>query len=168
MNKISDFIVFCALIGGGATAAMDLWAALLRRFGVPSLNLAYLGRWLGHVPRGRWFHERIANAEPIRGETLIGWCAHYSIGVAFAALLLATFGLEWARSPTLGPALLIGIATVAAPLFVLQPALGAGIASSKTPRPIFNSVKSVLTHVVFGLGLFLAAWLTSRFATFES
>ena len=168
MNKISDFIVFCALIGGGATAAMDLWAALLRRFGVPSLNLAYLGRWLGHVPRGRWFHERIANAEPIRGETLIGWCAHYSIGVAFAALLLATFGLEWARSPTLGPALLIGIATVAAPLFVLQPALGAGIASSKTPRPIFNSVKSVLTHVVFGLGLFLAAWLTSRVATFES
>jgi len=168
VNKISDFIVFCALIGGGATAAMDLWAALLRRFGVPSLNLAYLGRWLGHVPRGRWFHERIANAEPIRGETLIGWCAHYSIGVAFAALLLATFGLEWARSPTLGPALLIGIATVAAPLFVLQPALGAGIASSKTPRPIFNSVKSVLTHVVFGLGLFLAAWLTSRFATFES
>jgi hypothetical protein len=48
-----------------------------------------------------------------------------------------------------------------APLFVLQPALGAGIASSRTPTPVFNSVKSLVTHTVFGLGLFLAARATA-------
>jgi hypothetical protein len=73
------------------------------------------------------------------------------------ALLLATFGLDWARSPTLGPALFLGIVTALAPLLVLQPALGAGIASSKTPRPVCNGLKSLATHGVFGVGLFVAA-----------
>jgi hypothetical protein len=50
---------------------------------------------------------------------------------------------------------------VLAPLFILQPALGAGIASSKTPAPVFNTVKSLVTHMVFGLGLYLAASATA-------
>ncbi len=149
-------------IGAGATLLIDLWAALLRRWGVPSLNLALLGRWIGHLPEGRFVHDSIARAEPVRRESVIGWLAHYAIGVGFAGLLLTLFGLDWARAPTLGPALLVGIGTLPAPLFVLQPALGAGIASSKTPRPVFNTFKSLTTHTVFGLGLYLAALLAAR------
>jgi DUF2938 family protein len=160
---VSDFILRALYVGVGATLVMDLWAALLRRFGVPSLDFALLGRWIGHLPAGRWMHRSIAKAEPVRGERLIGWCAHYSIGVAFAALLLATFGLGWARSPTPLPALVIGLVTVIAPLFVLQPALGAGIASSKTAAPLFNSCKSVVTHIVYGVGLYLAALASAAF-----
>lgn len=144
-------------IGAGATLVIDGWAALLRRFGVPSLNFALLGRWIGHLLRGRLTHESIAKASPVRGELWLGWVAHYAIGISFAGVLLATFGLAWARSPTLGPALLVGIGTVVAPLFVLQPALGAGIASSRTPTPVFNTLKSLTTHTVFGVGLFVAA-----------
>lgn len=158
MSNAIEFIVRSLLIGAGATLVMDVWAALLRRLGVPSLNFAFLGRWIGHIPRGRWFHARIADAAPVRAEKLIGWSAHYSIGVTFSVLLLAAFGLEWARSPTLAPALTVGVATVVAPLFILQPAFGAGIASSKTNSPVLNAGKSFVTHVVFGFGLFLAAW----------
>jgi hypothetical protein len=157
MNATVEFAGRALVIGVGATLTMDLWAAVLRRFGVPSLNFFYLGRWLGHLPAGRFFHESIAKSPPVRGEAVMGWCAHYSIGVAFAALLLAVFSLDWARSPTLAPALLVGIVTVVAPLFVLQPALGAGVASSNTSAPLFNSMKSLVTHVVFGFGLFLSA-----------
>ncbi len=157
-----DFIVRTVLIGAGATIVMDLWALLLRQFGIPSLSFAFVGRWIGHLPEGKWIHESIAKATPVRGEVLIGWCAHYSIGVGFAGLLLATFGLSWARSPSVLPALLIGIVTALAPLLVLQPALGAGIASSKTARPVFNSIKSLVTHTVYGLGLYLAALATAR------
>src|SRR5690606_32979234 len=92
---------------------------------------------------------------------LLGWGAHYGIGMTFATLLLVSFGLDWARAPSLGPALFIGLVTVVAPLFVLQPALGAGILSRKTARPAFNVIKSVGTHTVFGLGLFVAARLTA-------
>ncbi len=156
-----ETILRTVLIGAVATAVMDLWAALLRQLGIPSLNFAMLGRWIGHLPRGRFMHESIARAAPIEGELAIGWVAHYSIGIGFAGLLLALFGLEWAHAPTLWPALLIGLVTVVAPLFILQPALGAGIASLKTPTPLFNALKSVVTHIVFGLGLYLAARVTA-------
>jgi len=161
INENMEFVLRAILIGAGATVVMDVWAFVLRRLGIPSLNFALLGRWIGHVPRGTWMHASIAKAAPVRRESLIGWAAHYSIGITFAVLLLAAFGLGWARSPSLFPALFIGIVSVVAPLFILQPAFGAGIASSKTPRPIFNSVKSLVTHVVFGSGLYLAALATA-------
>jgi len=161
MTDNMELVVRAIAIGAGATVVMDLWAFVLRRFGIPSLDFALLGRWIGHVPRGTFMHASIAKAAPIRGESWIGWIAHYSIGITFAAVLLATFGLAWARSPTYLPALLVGVVSVVAPLFLLQPAFGAGIASLKTPRPMFNSVKSVVTHVVYGTGLYLAGLATA-------
>jgi hypothetical protein len=161
MSHTAEFVVRAFCIGVGATIVMDLWALVLKQLGIPSLNFAFLGRWIGHLPHGQWAHESIAKAAPIRAELWMGWFAHYSIEVIFAALLLAAYGLEWARQPTVLPALTIGIVTVVAPLFILQPALGAGIASSKTPTPVFNCIKSLTTHTVFGLGLYLAAFATA-------
>jgi hypothetical protein len=54
---------------------MDGWALLLRQFGIPSLNFAFLGRWLGHFPQGQWVQASIAKAAPVRGERLLGWSA---------------------------------------------------------------------------------------------
>jgi hypothetical protein len=161
MSEAIEFALRTVLIGIGATLVMDVWAILLRQFGIPSLNFAFLGRWIGHLPQGHWMHGSMAKATPVRGELLIGWGAHYSIGITFAALLLSTFGLKWAKAPSLLPALCIGIVTVVAPLFVLQPAMGAGIASSKTPTPLFNCTKSLVTHTVYGVGLYLAALATA-------
>ncbi|MBT0960692.1 DUF2938 domain-containing protein [Denitromonas iodatirespirans] len=145
------------LIGVGATAIMDLWLALLRRFGVQGLNFALLGRWVGHLARGTLVHPAIAKAAAIRDERVLGWGAHYAVGVAFAALLVAVFGVAWLERPTVLPAVLLGVATVVAPLFVMQPAMGAGFAASKTPTPLKNCVRSVVNHAVFGLGLYLSA-----------
>ena len=160
MAKELEFVLGSVLIGGGATVVMDLWLLLLRRgLGVRTLDYAMLGRWLGHVARGTFAHENIAKARPVRGELVVGWCAHYAIGITFAALLLLISGLDWARSPSVMPALATGLVTVAAPLFVLQPALGAGIASSKAPNPGAARLRSVLTHAVYGLGLYACARL---------
>jgi hypothetical protein len=97
----------------------------------------------------------------VRGESWIGRCAHYAIGIVFSVLLLWIQGLDWARAPSLLPAVAVGVVTVAAPLFILQPGMGAGIASSRTPRPIFYSLKSLATHTVFGLGMYLSAIATA-------
>ena len=144
-------------IGIGATAVMDLWLRLLQSLGLPTLNFALLGRWVGHMPRGRWAHPGIAMAAPVRGEQALGWAAHYATGIAFAQLLAALAGPQWLRAPSLGPALGFGIATVVLPLFVMQPAMGAGFASSRTATPVLNSLKSVANHTAFGLGLYAAA-----------
>jgi hypothetical protein len=166
MSEAVEFTLRAVLIGAGGTMLMDLWAVLLRQFGVPSLNLAFLGRWIGHLPRGHWMHRSIAGATPVRGEAWIGWCAHYSIGVTFSALVLWTYGVGWARSPTLLPALFMGIVTVVAPWLILQPGMGAGVASWKTPTPVFNCIKSMVTHTVFGLGMYLAALAKASFLSF--
>ena len=60
------------LIGIGATAVMDAWLLLLRRLGIPTLNFAFIGRWVGHLLRGRFSHAAIAKATPIRGELAWG------------------------------------------------------------------------------------------------
>ena len=160
MSCYAEFAVRSVLIGVGATAAIDGWAWLLAQFGVPSLRMALLGRWLGHLAHGIWRHDSIASAPPSAGEARIGWAAHYAIGVSFAAVLLGMYGLEWSRAPTIGPAMAVGLVTVVAPLFVLQPGMGAGVASSRTARPFFNAAKSLVTHTVFGMGLYLAALVT--------
>jgi len=150
-----------ALIGVGATAVMDIWLIVLKLLNVPTLNFALLGRWVGHLFRGKWFHAGIAKSEPINNELAIGWAVHYAIGISFAVLLIAIFGISWMRNPTLSPAVIVGIATVIAPLFMMQPAMGSGIAASKTAAPLRNCFKSVVNHAVFGVGLYLAALIVS-------
>lgn len=157
-------LLHATIVGIGATLLMDAWGLLRQAlFGVPRLDYALLGRWVGHMPRGRFRHPAIAEAAPIPGERVIGWTAHYGIGIAFAMLLLVVAGREWLDRPTLVAPLLVGIVTVAAPLFVMQPAMGAGIAASRTPRPNVARVQSLLTHAVYGLGLYLAGWLDHLF-----
>jgi len=58
-------------------------------------------------------------------------------------------------------ALIVGIGTVVAPWFIMQPAMGAGIAASRTPRPAEARLHSLLTHAVFGVALYLAGWIVS-------
>ena len=158
----SDLLLRAVLIGVGATLVMDLWALLLKRlFNAPSLDYAMVGRWIGHLRRGRLTHPGIARSAPIAGERAIGWIAHYAIGVLFALLLLALWGPAWAARPTLLPALIVGIATVAAPFLILQPGMGAGIAASKLPKPGVARLRSLMAHASFGIGLYLAGWLVA-------
>jgi len=157
-----DYLVCTFLIGVGATAVMDLWA-IVRKYllGTPQPNYGLVGRWLAHMPRGRFRHDSIGAAPPMRGERLIGWTAHYVIGIAFAAILLGIWGLPWVHHPTIGPAVMVGIGTVAAPFLVMQPGMGAGIAARRTPRPAAARFQSLVTHAMFGLGLYAAGWATS-------
>ena len=58
-----DIATRTLLIGAGATAVMDIWTLLLKRgLGVASLNYAMVGRWLGHMPAGRFVHAGIPEA----------------------------------------------------------------------------------------------------------
>jgi hypothetical protein len=158
MTGITEVLVAGLLMGIIGAALMDVWSFVLRRgFGIPTLDYALLGRWIGHFPRGRFVHDRIAVAPPVRGERPLGWLAHYAIGVTFALLLLAIWGLDWVRSPTVWPALVVGLGTIIAPWFVMQPAMGAGIAGSRTPSPRATRLRNLGTHAVYGLGLYLSA-----------
>jgi len=145
-------------IGVGATALMDVWGAVRQRLlGIPPANYGLVGRWIGHMPRGRFRHAAIASAAPVRAERALGWAVHYLIGIVFAALLIGLVGPGWLVQPSLGPALALGIATVAAPFLLMQPGMGAGIAASRAPHPAQARLHSLLTHAMFGCGLYAGA-----------
>lgn len=156
-----EFLGRSLLIGVGATALLDLWALFLNRaFGLPLSNWAAVGRWFAYLPQGRFGHDTIAETAPVPNELAIGWVMHYLIGVVFAAIVLLIWGLGWARSPTLLPALIVGIVTVGCGWFILQPGMGFGVAAGK--RPNANQVRLIglINHVVFGIGLYVTALLT--------
>lgn len=157
MTLQPQYFSAAVLIGIGATAVMDAWLVLLKRLGVPTLNFAFIGRWVGHLFKGQFAHAAISKAAPIPGELAWGWITHYAVGVAFAGVLIAIHGADWAHNPTLLPALAVGACTVAAPLLVMQPAMGSGFAASRTPTPLKNCLRSLANHTVFGLGLYLSA-----------
>jgi Protein of unknown function (DUF2938) len=156
---MSAIVVLGAVgVGIGATFLMDLWNLFLRRaFGIPSLNYCLLGRWILHMPGGKLVHSNIAAAPTRRFECAAGYVAHYSIGATLALLLVVATSGRWLERPSFLPALLYGIGTVVLPYCVMQPSLGLGIASSKTPDPRQARLKSLATHAVFGLGLYLWA-----------
>ncbi|HVY08237.1 MAG TPA: DUF2938 domain-containing protein [Burkholderiales bacterium] len=152
-----DFLACTLVIGAGATAMTDFWTFTRKRLlDIPVPDYGLVGRWVGHMAHGCFRHDRIAASPAIHGERLVGWTTHYVVGIGFAALLLGICGLAWVRHPTIGPALLVGICTVAAPFFIMQPGMGAGIAASRTPRPNAARIQSLITHAVFGVGLYTA------------
>lgn len=164
MGMPVEMILQVTVLGVGATLLMDGWALLRRRlFGIAALDYALVGRWLGHMRHGRFRHAAIGKAPAVRGERALGWAFHYLTGLVFAAAFVLLMGNGWLQQPTPWPALLFGAATVAAPLLLMQPGFGMGIAASRTANPAQARVRSLVTHLVFGVGLYLAAVLLVLF-----
>ncbi len=158
MADTVQLVAGAVVIGVAGSASMDAWSAVLRRrFGIPTLDYRLLGRWIGHIAKGRLAHERIGAAPPIPAEAALGWFAHYAIGVTFALVLVAIWGPGWLAAPTPGPALVVGIGTILAPWLVMQPAMGLGVAAARSPNPKATRLRNLGTHTVYGVGLYLGA-----------
>lgn len=141
-------------IGVGATVLMDLWAILLHKFFSENLpNWAPVGRWFWHLKEGRVFHDDIGKAAPYAHELALGWIGHYVVGILYGVILVIFAGAAWLSNPTFLPAWILGIVTVGAGWFLLQPGLGIGWAASKTPNPTKVRVLNLVAHTVFAIGL---------------
>lgn len=160
MNKL----LFIISIGIGATAVMDLWGIVRRPlFGIPPPNYRMVGRWIAHMSHAQFRHTSIAASSPMRGEHVVGWTVHYLTGIAFAAILIVIWGDPWIDDPTIGPALIVGIGTVAAPFLLMQPGMGLGIAACRMQDPTSARLQSLITHTVFGFGLYVSGWALQLF-----
>jgi len=155
-------VMLAIAVGLGATLIMDSWALLLKRaFNTPLPDYCLVGRWLRYMPEGLFRHDSIAAAPKKAAECTVGWIAHYAIGVIYALSLVFLATPRWLLEPTLLPAMLLALATVAVPFFVMQPAFGLGAAASKTTNPSQARLRSLMNHAVFGLGLYMSARATS-------
>ncbi|PTY37953.1 hypothetical protein BGP77_15955 [Saccharospirillum sp. MSK14-1] len=152
------------LMGVAATAFIDLWSLVRAQWlGVTKPDFGLVWRWMAGIPAGRLQSPNIQQAPAVPGEAWLGWCAHYAIGVSFAAALIAWQGEHWLTKPTLLPALVVGLVTVMAPFLLMQPGMGLGIAAAKTAHPNSARLHSLITHLLFGFGLYGSAVLIQLF-----
>ncbi|WP_193015401.1 MULTISPECIES: DUF2938 domain-containing protein [Gammaproteobacteria] len=158
-----SMIILAVILGIGATIIMDLWAVLLTRFKIQTLNLSMIGRWVGHLFKGQYFHHPITKSAPIKNETALGWLSHYGIGIGFALIFLGYMGESWLTTPTFWPAYFWGVITTIAPYFIMQPGLGAGVMASKTPFPNKARLLSLLSHSAYGVGIYITGLVVSYF-----
>lgn len=162
MSDPAGFVLRIVLIGVAATAFLDLANFVLSRvLRMRAPDYAMVGRWIGHFPRGQFVHASIGKAERVAGEAAIGWAVHYAVGIAFALVLVLIAGPEWMQRPDFAPAFAVGIASVAAPFLIMQPSMGAGFAAAKTPNPNAARGRSLLSHALFGVGLYVGGLLAA-------
>jgi hypothetical protein len=143
------------VMGLAGTLAMDIWAWVLAALGQPRPNWAMPGRWLGHVMRGRVFHEDIGAAEPVRHELALGWALHYGVGVLYGVVFVLLAGRDWVAAPSFLPLWGFSLATIAAGWFLLQPGMGLGWAASRAPSPWKVRAMGLVAHTVFAVGMWV-------------
>ncbi|HIM69965.1 MAG TPA: DUF2938 family protein [Gammaproteobacteria bacterium] len=154
-----DSLIYIFLAGVFATAAIDIWAEFLGKvFKLPVTNWSMVGRWFGHMPRGKFIHDQIKNAAPITGEKIIGWSAHYIIGVIYAAFFFLVIVPVLGGQPSLGMGLAFGLATIFFPWLVMQPGLGLGVFARRVEKPNVIRMINLSIHTIFGVSLYLG-WL---------
>lgn len=162
MNNPALSLISATLVGLGATLTFDFVALFLKHvFKLMPSNICLVGRWLLYMPEGIFKHSNLGSLRPKRAECTVGWIAHYIIGITFAITFVAIVGNNWLAHPTLIPAVVFGVVTVLAPLFIMQPLFGLGFAASKTSNPTQARLRSLLNHTAFGVGLYLFAVLVN-------
>lgn len=156
MNSLALSLIGTVIMGLGATLIFDLWTLFLKHaFKMSPSNICLVGRWLRAMPEGTFKHPNIASSPQRSGECTVGWIAHYTTGVIFAMIFIALAGSSWLQHPAPLPAVIFGLATVLAPFFIMQPSFGMGFAASKAPNPAQARIRSLMNHIVFGIGLYL-------------
>jgi len=155
-----DILWRSVAVGVGGTVLMDLWAILLSFLpGQRWPNWAPVGRWFWHLRSGKVFHDDIGKATPYEHELALGWIGHYAVGILYGVLLVAVAGTAWLEAPTFLPAWAVGIVTVGAGWFLLQPGLGLGWAASKLPNANRVRLLNLAAHTVFAAGMYGTALL---------
>lgn len=154
---------YSIILGAIATALLDLWnIARHYLFDTPLTKYEFIGRWMLYMLDGQFYHASIKAAQALPYELMAGWIGHYFIGMVFAALLFLLFGLKWLEKPTFKPAITVGMVTVIVPYFIMHPGMGMGIAGYLTPNPLSVITKVIISHVVFGVTLYLGGHLIKR------
>lgn len=152
------------LMGLLATALLDAWAQVLKHAaGIIPTNWGLVGRWVAtrrftHLTDGQYRHDAIAQIPAIDHERLIGWSFHYGVGISYAVifvLLSAVLSIPIALWSAIG----FGMVTVLAPWLILQPGLGQGRFAANTPQPGKTRLLNLISHTVFGLGLYFTSHL---------
>jgi hypothetical protein len=149
-------------IGILATITMDILSAGAYKLQlIAPLSPRLIGRWFAFVAQGHPFHSDIGQAPPINHEMAIAAPVHYAIGVTLALVyLLACSAI---KMPPRNPITALGFAlcTNLLPWLLMFPAMGYRWFGAHGPAGTRLFLSSLVTHLFYGAGLWLAASILS-------
>lgn len=147
-------------IGILATITMDVLSVTALKLGfIAFLPPRLTGRWFALMARGQFLHADIGRVQPINHETAIAVPVHYTIGITLAVVYLrvtSALGLSraqpdrssWFRSIHESPFMAAHVSFH-----------GFGLFGTHGPPGTRLFFSSLVTHVFFGVGLWLGASL---------
>src|SRR5574337_713987 len=146
------------IVGVIATLILDAFSAIGVRFGF--VRLMPIGRWALYLFKGTFHHKDITKTLAIQGEGVMSLGVHYLIGVTLATLYL--LGLRW-LSLGIGSFVLAtgyGLATSVFSLLIMFPSMGYGLFGVGESSDMFLLRQSLVNHLVYGAGIWLALKIT--------
>jgi hypothetical protein len=90
---------------------------------------------------------------PVANERLLGYLAHYAIGVGLAFIYLLGWALLVGGPASPVGALIFGIATTVASLFLVYPSMGLGVCGRRSPEGLRAVLSPLANHLFFGVGM---------------
>ncbi len=149
-----DLIVTGIVAGVVGTLVMDASNHLLARTGKFSkIDIGTLGRMSSGWLRGRFRYHHPNDMERVANEVFRGYVAHYAIGLGLAFIYVFGWGLLIGGPASPLWALLYGIATTVASLFLVYPSMGFGACGRRSPDGIWSLLSSFANHLFFGAGM---------------
>ncbi|UTW12820.1 DUF2938 family protein [Marinobacterium rhizophilum] len=153
-----DDLIKIMMLGVFATVLIDVWSVFSNKIlQLPKANWGMVGRWLGHIPKGKLIHNPIGASSAIKYESVLGWAFHYLVGIAYAYIYVVLV-VRYLDAPSLLAAWAFGMVTILAAWLIIQPGLGAGICAIRAPRPGMARIQNVAIHTIFGVALYYG-WL---------
>ena len=152
-----DLIVTGIVAGVLGTLVMDSLNHLFARLGILlKIDVRMIGRMFAGWADGRFRYSHPSEMQQVPNEKLYGYITHYAIGVGLAI----PFVLGWAIffGGPLSPvwALIYGVATTVASVFLVYPSMGLGLFGWRSPEGIRAPLSSLANHFFFGLGMAVA------------
>jgi len=136
------------------TVLMDLFNHLFARTGMLlKIDMVMIGRMSAGWSRGRFSYRHPGEMETVANEKLLGYVAHYGIGVGLAFIYVFGWAVLVGGPASPAWALVYGIATTAASLFLVYPAMGLGVCGRRSPAGIRAPLSPVANHLFFGIGM---------------
>jgi len=149
-----DLIVTGIVAGLLGTLVMDSLNHLFARLGILlKIDVRMIGRMFAGWADGRFRYIHPSEMQQVPNEKLYGYITHYAIGVGLAI----PFVLGWAIfvGGPLSPvwALIYGVATTVASVFLVYPSMGLGLFGWRSPEGFRAPLSSLANHFFFGLGM---------------
>ena len=156
------FIIIGIVTGIIATVLFDIFQiSISYAYKVNKTKWNLVGRYFIGLKNHKLFVENIESENSIKNELFIGYFIHYSVGAIYG-LIYVIINLLFFDHPSLFLAIFIGFMTVLGAWCYMMPyAYNTGFFASKKEDQFQIMVQNLITHFIFGIGLYIGLLLQS-------